>query len=67
MLEEPKCYTRKCKHFIGVKQNPDGNEGTEHAVCTAFLGGIPDDIAYGDNKHLTLVDGDHGITFERGS
>ena len=63
MLLEPKCYTRGCKHFIGVDQ-PDGTELTEVNVCTAFPNGISDDIAYGDNLHILPAPGDHGIQFE---
>ena len=50
MLAEPKCYTRKCVYYSGVKQ-PDGTELTEVNYCTAFPDGIPDEIAYGANKH----------------
>gem|GEM_PF-572313 len=50
MLSEPACWTRKCKHYKGVKQDEDG-EVNERNVCDAFPDGIPDDIAYGDNKH----------------
>jgi hypothetical protein len=50
MLQEPKCYTRGCKFFTGIKQD-DGNEETERVVCKAFPDGIPDEIAYGDNLH----------------
>lgn len=63
MLPEPQCLKRGCKHFIGVEQKGE-DETTERVVCAAFPDGIPDDIAYGDNKHLTKVKGDHGIQFE---
>jgi len=63
MMDEPRCYTRKCVHFIGVSQ-PDGTEMTERVICRAFPEGIPDEIAYGDNLHLEPVEGDGGITFE---
>jgi hypothetical protein len=49
MLAEPKCYTRKCKYFIGVKQDNEEEE-TERNVCKAFPDGIPDEIAYGNEK-----------------
>lgn len=56
MLAEPKCFTRRCKFFIGVSQ-PDGTEMTEVNVCEAFPDGIPNEIAYGDNKHLLPLPG----------
>ena len=65
MLAEPKCYTRKCAHFLGVKQ-PDGTEETECVYCVAFPDGIPDDIAYGRNLHTKPVAGDHGFQFLQG-
>lgn len=55
MLDEPNCYTRKCKHFIGVEGGC--TEGYEYLVCEAFPDGIPDEIAYGNNKHLTSFAG----------
>jgi hypothetical protein len=63
MIAEPKCSQRKCKHFIGIKQD-NGNESTERPVCKAFPDGIPDDIAYGDNPHTTPYPGDGGVRFE---
>lgn len=53
MLAEPTCYTRGCKHFISVKN--DGDESTERVICSAFPDGIPDRIAYGDDKHLVVA------------
>jgi hypothetical protein len=53
MLGEPHCSIRRCRHFTGVSQ-PDGTEMTERVVCSAFPKGIPDDIAYGANKHTTV-------------
>jgi len=55
MLIEPKCYTRRCKHFLGVVQLDD-TEKTEVNYCDAFPEGIPEDIAYGDNLHKTPTD-----------
>lgn len=66
MLEEPTCFTRKCKHYLGVIQ-PDGTELTEKNYCKAFPKGIPNDIAYGDDKHLKVRDAqDNEITYEKG-
>lgn len=66
MIYTPQCYKRHCKHFLGVSQ-PDGTEMTEVVVCKAFPKGIPEEIAYGDNKHKeSLKDQDNDITFEKG-
>ncbi len=64
MLDEPTCYTRKCKHFQGVEQS-DGTEMTEEVVCKAFPDGIPDEVPYGDNLHLEpLLGQGNDIIFE---
>lgn len=55
-MEEPKCWTRRCKHFLGVKQDNEEEE-TERVVCEAFPDGIPEEIAYGDNLHLKPLEG----------
>lgn len=61
-----KCFLRHCKHFQGIVQ-PDGTEATEVPACTAFPKGIPDEIAYGGNKHLEpLPDQGNEIVFEKG-
>lgn len=62
MMFEPKCFTRKCIHFIGVEGDEEPNQVV---VCAAFPKGIPDEIAYGDNLHIKPVKGDNGIQFER--
>ena len=62
MLVEPQCSIRKCKHLQGCKGTEE--EG-QVPVCTAFPDGIPDEISYGDNKHLSPYPGDHGIQYER--
>lgn len=64
MLLIPKCYERMCKHFAGVTQS-DQTEKTEVNVCSAFPEGIPNEIAYGENEHISPVDGDNGILFEK--
>ena len=56
MIATPKCWDRKCKHFIGVKQDNE-EETTERVVCKAFPDGIPDEIAYGKNKHSKPIRG----------
>lgn len=66
MMKEPRCWTRGCKHFIGVKQ-PDGTEMTERVVCEAFPDGIPDAIAYGPLNHLRpLPKQGNAVVFEPG-
>ncbi len=64
MLLEPKCFTRGCKHFIGVNGE---NEIDQVIICKAFPDkhGIPDEIAYGDNPHVVSYNGDHGIMYEK--
>lgn len=56
MLLEPECFKRKCLHYLGVKQDNE-EESTERNICDAFPDGIPDEIAYGDNKHLKPLEG----------
>ena len=66
MLAEPNCSKRSCKHYLGVIQ-PDGTEMTETNYCKAFRDSIPDDISYGDDKHLKVRDDqDNNIVFEKG-
>ena len=65
MLVEPKCSIRKCIHFQGVFQ-PDETEMTERVICKAFPDGIPNEISYEENKHLTpLPDQGNDIVFEK--
>ena len=63
MIAEPQCSKRWCKHFLGVRQ-PDDEEVGEFVYCLAFPNGIPEKIAYGDNKHTESVKGDNGIQYE---
>jgi hypothetical protein len=65
MIQEPNCFKRKCKHNPRVYQ-PDGTELTERVICDAFPDQIPDEIAYGKNKHLAVhPDQDNDIVFEK--
>lgn len=65
MLQVPNCFNRGCKHYLGVTQ-PDGTERTERSICRAYPEGIPDDIAYGDDKHLTVrPDQNNTTVFEK--
>lgn len=64
-LDEPKCFTRRCKYFQGVAQ-PGGTEMSERVICFAFPDGIPGNIAYGDNLHLEPVEGQgNDIVYEQ--
>jgi hypothetical protein len=63
MIDEPRCSERNCKHFLGVLQKSEEEVG-ERPYCAAFPGGIPDEIAYGDNDHVSPFPGDHGIQYE---
>jgi hypothetical protein len=54
-LAEPRCFTRRCKHFQGVCEPRGGGEESQFLICSAFppsTGGIPNAIAYGDDLHL---------------
>jgi len=65
MLAEPKCWTRKCKYYIGVIQ-PDRTELTETNSCKAFPDGIPAEIAYGNNLHNNILPSQNNdIVFEK--
>ena len=64
MLAEPNCHKRKCRHFQGVRWLGD-EETSEVVYCDAFPEGIPGEIAYGDETHLTAYDGDHGLRYEK--
>lgn len=59
MISEPNCYKRGCKWYIGIYQ-PDNTEAVEVHHCLAFPEGIPEDIAFGDNKHETVQEGQVG-------
>jgi len=64
MIPEPTCWTRRCKHYIGVIQ-PDDTELSETNSCTAFPEGIPYEIAYGINSHnKPLLHQENDIIFE---
>lgn len=64
MFISPNCWNRKCKHYLGVTN--DGDETTERNTCKAFPDKIPDRVAYGKNKHLTvLYNQDNDIVYEK--
>ena len=65
-LQEPRCFTRNCVHFAGVKNRIEGDDLSHVNYCTAFPDGIPDEIAYGDNLHLEPLKGQgNDIVFEK--
>jgi len=77
-MAEPTCWTRKCKHFIGIMDVPDIEEKQKDGTikftlsaglnyCSAFPDGIPNKIAYGKNLHLKPVKGQgNKIVYEQG-
>ena len=66
MLATPNCYMRKCIYYVGVKNDSEPfDESKERNVCKAFPDRIPEEIAYGSNKHLKPYPGDHGIQLEK--
>lgn len=65
MIMAPKCYERRCRHYIGVAQ-PDGTEESEMNVCRAFPRGIPEDIEDGRDLHRQVrADQTNDIVYER--
>lgn len=60
----PKCYSRMCKHFIGIMPS---EADKDVYICKAFPEdpGIPEDIVFRDNLHTKKVKGDHGIRYEK--
>jgi|3_EtaG_2_1085321.scaffolds.fasta_scaffold05793_4 hypothetical protein len=69
MLLEHRCFTRKCANLRRAVERLDEDvEASEVPVCLAFpvtVGGIPDEIAYGDNLHLTVLEGQKNLTVFR--
>lgn len=68
VLPEPRCFQRGCVHYRGVVWLGK-EERSEANFCNAFsadVGGIPEDITYGDNLHLEPIEGqDNAIVFEK--
>jgi len=56
MMSMPKCYDRNCIHYMGHDTINDKLVQT----CTAFPEGIPDSIAYGEDLHFEVLDGQNG-------
>lgn len=57
-----------CRHLHGLTEiAPAGDVRGESRVvpyCSAFLGGIPEDIQDGSFDHIFPHDGDNGIRFD---
>ena len=68
MIEEPRCYARKCKHFRGLTNVDEQiTEAGEVPFCFAYPSGIPERIAYGTDDHLVPADDQFGsLVFEEG-
>lgn len=62
------CYIRGCRWLLGVIiLDPDVEESNLIDFCLAFPEGIPDDIAYGDDKHESVRKGQVGqFVYEKG-
>ena len=52
-LELPNCRARGCAHWIGIRKKGE-DEATERPCCAAYPEGIPEEIAYGHDQHMTL-------------
>lgn len=65
MIKQSTCDKRDCEHYQGVnKANPD-DESTEFHYCRAYPEGIPDDISFGNKRHLQSYGDDSGIIFKK--
>jgi|TARA_Y100000034_G_C6879363_1_gene402663 hypothetical protein len=65
MLLEPECYTRRCVHYRGITWT-GREEKSEINFCNVFPEGIPSEIAYGNDLHLTPKRGQgNTIVFEK--
>lgn len=63
-LPVSKCNSRLCKYYRGTRSLEIGN--VVH-YCNAFRNGIPDEISYGDNKHMDLLPNQEDpITYRKG-
>jgi len=52
MKTKPNCFKRKCKHYLGVVL-PDSDGSPIRYFCKAYPNKIPDEIAFGNDLHLT--------------
>ena len=64
MILEPECFKRNCRHFLGVKSYGPG-ESDQRVTCRAFPDGIPEEIAYGKNKHTQPFEATVGFNMRR--
>jgi hypothetical protein len=67
MISEPRCSVRHCIHLKGVKElDAELGEASQVPYCDAFPNGIPEEIAYGRDLHLTKHPGqDNDIVYEK--
>lgn len=56
-LPQSKCNIRNCKYYRGTRLLDLSNPSTEVHYCSVFREGVPEDISYGDNEHLTPMEG----------
>ena len=67
MLKCPKCKERKCRNYLGVRNDSEPFDEIEEVnYCEAFPDRIPYEIAYGDNDHTKPFKGDNGIRYSTG-
>lgn len=49
MILPPKCWERKCLHYMGIIQ-PNNDESIELPYCKVYPDGIPSNITYGNKQ-----------------
>lgn len=77
MLVESACRKRRCKYYMGIRQDPSQTEEHERYYCPAFPDRVPTEIVMGRNPHTEkmpgqkgdfvftpLPEGDHNTLFE---
>ncbi len=64
-FEESNCSKRRCVNYIGMRELMNGDESASKNICVAFMFGIPDNIAYGDELHLKpIINQRNNIVYE---
>ncbi|GAG13364.1 unnamed protein product [marine sediment metagenome] len=65
-LAQPQCSKRKCIHYSGIKEFIKDDPLSQNHYCDAFPKGIPKEISYGDDLHLTPLEGQKNkVVFEK--